>query len=73
MDHYFIGRERKTLTDLVKQGSTNKVELAYFVDEKIDDKVGEKVDDKFVLTHLIINNSTFSNIGFKKTKAQQCD
>ena len=73
MDHYFIGRERKTLTDLVKQGSTSKVELACFVDEKIDDKVGEKVDDKFVLTHLIINNSTFSNIGFKKTKAQQCD
>lgn len=65
MNHYFVGREHKRLADLVAQGSKDIVEFAYFVDEKIDDQPG--------LGHLIINNSTFSNIGFKKAKAHQCD
>lgn len=65
MDHYFIGREHKKLAELVVADPQKETALAYFVDEKID--------KNHELSHLIINNSTFSNIGFKGTKAQQCD
>lgn len=65
MDLYIDGRKRKVLAELIKDDSKPKVEFAYFVDEKIDNSPG--------LAHLIINNSTFSNIGFKNAKAHQCD
>lgn len=65
MNQYFIGRISKNLADLIKSDHKDTTTYAYFVDEKIDEKQR--------LNHLVINNSTFSNIGFKWTKAQQCD
>lgn len=72
MDQYFIGRTYKKLEELAVQHPKDKVELAYFVDEKIDHK-NNNADDATDLSHLVINNSTFSNIGFKRTKVLQCD
>ena len=62
MDHYFVGRTKQDLSTVV---AANKVEYAYFVDEQID----EKLD----LDHFVITNSTFSNIGFKRSNISQCD
>ena len=73
MDQYFIGRTYKKLEELAAQNPKEKIEFVYFVDEKVDHKDDHKKDDTPDLSHLIINNSTFSNIGFKKTKALQCD
>lgn len=73
MDQYFIDRTHKKLLELAAQNPKDKIEFAYFVDEKIDHKHDRTDDDATDLSHLIINNSTFSNIGFKKTKALQCD
>lgn len=65
MNQYFIGRTPKKITDIIKSNSKEATTYAYFVDEKID--------KKYQLSHLTVNNSTFSNIGFKGTTAQQCD
>lgn len=55
MNQYFIGRTSKNLADLIKSNYKDATTYAYFVDEKIDEKQR--------LNHLVINNSTFSNIG----------
>ena len=68
MDQYFIDRTHKKLLELAAQNPKDKIEFAYFVDEKIDHKHDRTDDDATDLSHLIINNSTFSNIGFKKLK-----
>lgn len=65
MGQYFVERTHKKLTVLAARVPKDNVALAYFVDEKIDNKTA--------LSHLVINNSTFSNIGFKGTKIHQCD
>ena len=62
MDHYFVGRTKNDLSEVV---ASNKVEYAYFVDEQID--------EKRTLDHLVITNSTFSNIGFKRSNISLCD
>lgn len=62
MDHHFIGRTEANLASIQSGTSISNV---YFANEKIDDNKS--------LNHLIIHNSTFSNIGFKETSASQCD
>ena len=62
MNHYFVGRALSKLDGILP---SQKVEQVYFANEKID--------TKNTLSHLLINNSTFSNMGFKQTIAEQCD
>ena len=65
MSQCFVGREHKSILTLLSTQSAEPIKFSYFVDEK--------VDDNYELNHLIINNSTFSDVGFKNTKALQCD
>ena len=61
MDHYFIDKNK---AEFIHIQPNQKTENVYFANEKIDKKEIEQLN---------VQNSTFSNMGFKETSFQLCE